>query len=98
MKNLLLISALLFTAPSWAGPFMDFDLGINISQYPNEQSLDLLKNEVPMAIVRAGYETDAYHHDGGLIIRGHAYFEHISSLRTPDSGVNLIMIGVRLGI
>ena len=90
---------LIFAASIEAGPYMDFDLGINLTDYHNnEEALRILNDDNPAAIVRLGYETDKYHHAGGLIINGHAYIEHISSLQGLDSGINVLMIGVRLGI
>ena len=100
MKNILkTITMLIFSSSIEAGPFMDFDLGLNLTDYHNnDEALRILNNDNPAAIVRLGYETDKYYHDGGLIINGHAYLEHISSLQGLDSGINVLMIGVRLGI
>lgn len=99
MKTLLkVVIIFIFIGSANAGPFMDFDLGFNLTGYQNEVNKEMLSDENPMTIVRAGYETGVYKHNGGLNIRGHGYWQHISSLTGTDSGINLLMFGVRLSI
>ena len=95
----IILLMLIFAGSIEAGPYMDFDLGVNITDYDgNDAGFELLSDDNPVAIVRAGYETGVYHHSGGLNISGHAYYEHMSSLIGTDSGIDVLMIGVRLGI
>lgn len=89
---------------SEAGPFFDFDIGMNIpcdtvksaSMTDYTYSCGQVAQDNPIGIVRAGYQFKSYP-VWKLQIQPHAYYEHASSIVTNhERGLNVLMVGVRI--
>ena len=97
MKYLILV--ILLTGTAHAGPFLDLDIGTHLTDWSPvcpECETRYLGEESPIAIVRAGFQTDTYRLFGPVDARLHAYYEHMSSAgNSNDHGVDVLMFGVR---
>jgi len=97
--TLITAAALAVVADAKSGPFLDLDIGSNLSDNHNHlpDGTYLKSDENPLGQIRIGYQTKAYNLFGPVDIRAHGYWQHRSSLaRTDDNGFNLLMFGIRI--
>ena len=96
----LILSLLLFATTASAEVFLDLDIGMHVADYHDHQpdGTNWLGDENPLGVIRAGFQTGRHPLSGGASIRGRVYFEHMSSIPDGgDTGINVLMLGVRLG-
>lgn len=99
MKLLIILISLLSITSVNAGPFLDLDLGVHLTDYHEHRpdGTRWLGNENPLFILRVGYETNKYAIIGPVVVTGHVYYKHLSSAGTrDDTGVDALMLGLRL--
>ena len=90
MKKLLLL-ALIPTISLADGPFLDLDIGSHLKTWPECNCERSIGHENPLGVLRVGYSKKVSKHT-----QIHGYYEHMSSIVNSDTGVDVLMIGIRI--